>query len=279
MNALSGMDLLIAKTAALFALAFFVPALLAFALTPARRKRRRAIAAPMLLDDEPQNETPQTPPAPAPAPESRPVPVSYLDAAAEAFTAGVVARPQAGPYTPLPAGIVHGASTAAEPANIVIRPQGDNLQRRVSSLAAMTPDSILAAVEHLMRERLIALQSVTEPPPGEDRLAWAVRTIWSTFDGPLFSASLELWLASRNDAELRAALLPQERVFGAASNEWAASLFGPAAAHPQFPVFLEILLDAMRGAAARRVLRSPSSDERLLTEWTLLAEKLLRTTS
>ena len=62
MNALSGMDLLIAKTAALFALAFFVPALLAFALTPARRKRRRAIAAPMLLDDEPQNETPQTPP-------------------------------------------------------------------------------------------------------------------------------------------------------------------------------------------------------------------------
>lgn len=138
---------------------------------------------------------------------------------------------------------------------------------------------ILAAVEHLMRERLIALQSVTEPPPGEDRLAWAVRTIWSTFDGPLFSASLELWLASRNDAELRAALLPQERVFGAASNEWAASLFGPAAAHPQFPVFLEILLDAMRGAAARRVLRSPSSDERLLTEWTLLAEKLLRTTS
>ena len=147
MNALSGMDLLIAKTAALFALAFFVPALMAFALTPARRKRRRAIAAPMLLDDEPQNEAPQTRPAPAPAPESRPVPVSYLDAAAEAFTAGVVARPQAGPYTPLPAGIVHGASTAAEPANVVVRPQGDNLQRRVSSLAAMTPDSILAAVE------------------------------------------------------------------------------------------------------------------------------------
>jgi AcrR family transcriptional regulator len=136
---------------------------------------------------------------------------------------------------------------------------------------------ILAAVEYLMRERFIALQRITEPPPREDRLGWAVRTLWSTFEGALFSASLELWLAARNDAELRAVLLPQERLFAAASNEWAASLFGSAASHPQFPVLIGILLDAMRGAAARSVLRSPSSDERLLTEWSLLAEKLLRT--
>ncbi|CNF37621.1 TetR family transcriptional regulator [Mycobacterium tuberculosis] len=138
---------------------------------------------------------------------------------------------------------------------------------------------ILAAVEYLLRERLIELQATAKPPPHEERLGWAVRTIWSTFDGPLFSASLELWLAARNDPELLAALLPQERLFEAASNEWIASLFGPAASHPQFTSFLGVLLDAMRGAAVRRVLRSPTSDERLLAEWTLLAERLLQTDS
>ncbi|MFG2250902.1 TetR/AcrR family transcriptional regulator [Spirillospora sp. NPDC048823] len=136
---------------------------------------------------------------------------------------------------------------------------------------------ILAAVEHLMRERLVALQRITEPAPHEDRIEWAVRTLWSTLEGPLFSASLELWLAARNEAELLAVLLPQEQLIGAASNEWAAGLFGPAASHPQFPFVLEVLLDAMRGAAARRVLRNPTSDERLLAGWTLLAEKVLRT--
>ncbi|MEV0431018.1 TetR/AcrR family transcriptional regulator [Micromonospora sp. NPDC050495] len=142
---------------------------------------------------------------------------------------------------------------------------------------ASRTELILAAVEYLLRERFVALQGLTAPPPREDRLGWAVQALWGTFGGPLFSASLELWLAARNDPELRAALLPQERLFGAASNEWAAGLFGPAASHPQFPTVLEILLDAMRGAAARAVLRSPSSDERLLTAWTQLVKSQLET--
>ncbi|MEO3828866.1 TetR/AcrR family transcriptional regulator [Actinomadura sp. B10D3] len=138
---------------------------------------------------------------------------------------------------------------------------------------------IVAAVEHLMRERITGLQRVTEPPPDEDRLAWAVRTLWNVFEGGLFSASLELWLAARNDPGLRAVLLPQERLFGAAAHEWAAGLFGPSASHPRFALCLGVLLDAMRGAAARRVLGSPSSDEQLLTEWTLMAEQFLGTPS
>jgi AcrR family transcriptional regulator len=140
---------------------------------------------------------------------------------------------------------------------------------------ASRTELILAAVNYLMRERMVTLQDVREPPSGEERLDWAVRTLWATFDEPLFAASLELWLAARNDAGLRAALLPQERLFGAASNEWAAGLFGPAAEHPRFPALLEILLDAMRGAAARAVLRSRSSDERLLAGWNQLVKSQL----
>jgi NADH-quinone oxidoreductase subunit E len=155
LNHLHGMDLLLAKSGLLFAVAFFVPALLAYLVTPAPRKTpRRAMPAPMLLDDEPKTLAPTPEVKPEPAPAARPAPVAYLDAAAEAFTAGILARPQSGasgPYTPLPVGIVHGASPVTTqpqtPAHITLKPQGDNLQRRVSSLAAMSPHSVVAAVE------------------------------------------------------------------------------------------------------------------------------------
>ena len=132
---------------------------------------------------------------------------------------------------------------------------------------------MIAAVEHLTRERLAALHALAaQAPPRAGRIEWAVRVLWTeTFEGPLFTAALELWLAARNDVELRTALVPLERSLGAAINEVAAEVFGPAVAtHPQFATVLEIYLDAMRGAAARQVLRSPNSDERLLAGWTQL---------
>jgi NADH-quinone oxidoreductase subunit E len=164
---LQGMNLLMIKTVLLLAVAFFIPALLAYALTPVRRRPRRATPAPMLLEDEPAPvdpfaALPEAPPqaeATPPQPAARPAQVSYLDAAAEAFTAGVLARPapgfrlDRGPYAPLPPGRVHDAPSDAEAGpeavtdTVVVHPQAANLQRRVSSLAAMTPVSVLAAVE------------------------------------------------------------------------------------------------------------------------------------
>ena len=88
-------------------------------------------------------------PEPAAAPPSQPV--TYLDAAAEAFTTGVVVpytapkAPEAGkaPYAPpQPAPRLDTAAT-----NVLIRREDTSLQRRVSSLAAMTPESIQAAVQ------------------------------------------------------------------------------------------------------------------------------------
>src|SRR3954454_11663977 len=71
---------------------------------------------------------------------------------------------------------------------------------------------ILAAVEHLMRERVAAVRQLADEaaPQGRRRIEWAVAALWSTFEGPLFSAALELWLAARTDADLRAALVPHE---------------------------------------------------------------------
>ncbi|MDI7774243.1 hypothetical protein [Asticcacaulis sp. EMRT-3] len=161
------MEFLIAKTVILFAAAFFVPALIGFLLTPARRKPVRAMARPMLFDDEPEKQAedqPETlvkvaeppPEAQADTRPARPEPVSYLDAAAEAFTAGVVTPPGApraarpadlGPYTPLPVSGGQAAAASRSVANVTIHRRDTSLQRRVSSLAVMTPDSIEAAVQ------------------------------------------------------------------------------------------------------------------------------------
>ena len=134
---------------------------------------------------------------------------------------------------------------------------------------ASRADLMVAAVEHLSRERVAEVLAITRSaPPASRRLEWAVRVLWTTFEGPLFTAALELWLAARNDAELLAALVPQERILGQAIRSMAADLFGSAALSEQFGEALELLLDAMRGASARAVLRSETGDERLLALWT-----------
>lgn len=135
-------------------------------------------------------------------------------------------------------------------------------------------DLMLAAIDHLTKERVAeVLQAARTPPPSHTRAGWAVTVLWSTFDGPLFTASLELWLAARNDPDLLASLLPQERVLGQTIRSMATDLFGPeVTARPAFSEALEVLLDAMRGAAARQVLRAPGTDDRLVATWTALIE-------
>lgn len=137
---------------------------------------------------------------------------------------------------------------------------------------ASRTDLIVASVEHLTRERLAEVLAVAQSdPPKKRRVEWAVRVLWATFEGPMFTASLELWLAARSDAELLAALLPQERVVGATIRRIAVDLFGEeCSASPGFGEALGVLLDAMRGAAARSVLRSDKNDDRLIASWTSL---------
>ena len=141
---------------------------------------------------------------------------------------------------------------------------------------ASRADLIVAAVEHLSRQRIAEVLSVAQSSaPTKDRLEWAVRIAWSTFEGPLFTASLELWMAARNDADLLAALLPQERILGQAIRSMVRELFGQDSAAPGFNDGIELLLDGMRGAAARSVLRAGDSDERLIASWTDLMRRYL----
>lgn len=136
---------------------------------------------------------------------------------------------------------------------------------------------MVAAVEHLTRQRLSEVLTVAQQAaPKKNRVEWAVRLVWSTFDGPLFLAALELWMAARSDADLLAALLPQERILGQSIRSMAAELFGPElSSGKRFPETVELLADAMRGAAARGVLRTDASDERLIASWTAMVTRAL----
>jgi AcrR family transcriptional regulator len=129
---------------------------------------------------------------------------------------------------------------------------------------------IVAAMEHLAEQRVgeVGRLAASPPPTSSGRRQWAIEVLWSTFDGPLFTASLELWLAARTDDELLAALAPRERALGRVIREVARDLFGPKlSAAENFDENLEIMLDAMRGAAARGVLRTAATDRRLLASW------------
>lgn len=166
------MTLLIAKSIALLLGAFLISAWLGWSL--ARRARSyhsafegapRAVfeAEPVLAVAEPVAGAAPEKPVEASVAESHPEavppaqPVSYLDAAAEAFTSGVVvpfppepriADTGKSPYAPPPhAPRLDMVASAATPANVLIRREDVSLQRRVSSLARMTPDSIEAAVQ------------------------------------------------------------------------------------------------------------------------------------
>lgn len=138
-------------------------------------------------------------------------------------------------------------------------------------------DLMVAAVEHLSRERVAEVLAVTTTaPPKQRRTEWAVGVLWRTFEGPLYAAALELWVAARHDPELLAALQPQERILGQAIRSMATDLFGSeAGAGSRFAEALDLVIDAMRGAAARSVLRTDAQDDKLLAAWTWLMKTAL----
>ena len=99
---------------------------------------------------------------------------------------------------------------------------------------------------------------------GRERIGAALDSMWETFNGPLFKAALELWVAARTDDELRAELVPTEHeIWEDILAAWA-EVFGPRlAGHPDFPNRLQLAANVMRGiATVDSFNRSPASRDR-----------------
>lgn len=120
---------------------------------------------------------------------------------------------------------------------------------------------VVAAVEHLVERRLAEL--LERPRNGAE----APELLLEVFDGPLFYAALELWVAARTDTGLRTAMIPLEESVATALSAGARELFGDR----YTPEQLELSIELARGLAVSRILRSVDSDQalnaRLLPTW------------
>jgi len=142
-------------------------------------------------------------------------------------------------------------------------------------------DLVVHAVGHLAKRRADEVRRDLHPPKAApDRLARALDAVWASFSGPLFYAALELWVASRSDAQLRANLLRFERSVGRAMSRLWRDLAGPEASRaPPFEDLLELTFHVMRGMALQRILRDDDTERRRLFElWKRLVSACLEST-
>lgn len=120
---------------------------------------------------------------------------------------------------------------------------------------------LVDAVRHLSDQQIIEVRTAEEPVGEPDWMA----ALWRSFATPLFGALLELWVAARTDADLRAALLRHQRDLHATIR---ASIVrrvpDPLPAH--FDTVFEMTLTYFRGLALTTILSTNHRDQ-LLADW------------
>ncbi|HYO54317.1 TetR/AcrR family transcriptional regulator [Archangium sp.] len=110
-----------------------------------------------------------------------------------------------------------------------------------------------AAVEHLFPRLIAEYRSALDATPAlpGDRVAQAIERLWSIYQRPELLAAIELYVAARTDPELASALSTVDPPHRRHLHRVARELFPNAAAtHPGFDAIIELILNAVQGAAA-----------------------------
>lgn len=140
---------------------------------------------------------------------------------------------------------------------------------------ASKADLLVAAMDSLYQDFSTSIRdAATALPAGKERIKPAIRLLWDRFNGPLFLAAMELWVAARTDPDLRAALLPHERKLGRQLRGLTVEIFGESiAAHPSAEAVYQVLMTSMRGQAMTYALQPQASrDGPHLQHWFDLVE-------
>jgi AcrR family transcriptional regulator len=118
-------------------------------------------------------------------------------------------------------------------------------------------DLVAEAIRRLVDERLADLTvRADQVANGPARVPAAIDLFWESMSGGLFRASVEVWMAARNDAELKHALADAQHHIGAAVTESAERMFGSEiAAHPSFPDDIQLVFNTMRGIALLQIFQ------------------------
>lgn len=142
---------------------------------------------------------------------------------------------------------------------------------------------LVVAVQRLAAEHTAQLVTIGQSAPvgaASEAVDVGVTALWKTMHTPLFTASLELWIAARTNDELRAVLEPEEINLGRVIRDTLAKLFGPELANrPGFSALQSLLLSSMRGVALTYTFapgRDPAQDPHVEL-WKALAHQYLDT--
>ena len=124
-------------------------------------------------------------------------------------------------------------------------------------------DLVIQAVSHLANRRLAELRADAQLlTKVDDRVERLLDLLEQSFAGPLFFASVELWVASRTDEALHRALYAAERELGRTIAELTAEVSQIATDDERFGDLIELTIHMLRGMALQRILRGDDSERR-----------------
>ncbi len=128
---------------------------------------------------------------------------------------------------------------------------------------------VLAAVEHLSDARRDELRAAAADLPTGRRRTRAVLEMLSVhFTGPVFTAALELWVAARTDASLRAAVAPLEQRIGRETHRSTVELLGVDESGLGTRELVQATLDLVRGLGLASTLTDDGARRsRILDQW------------
>jgi AcrR family transcriptional regulator len=115
-------------------------------------------------------------------------------------------------------------------------------------------DLVVGAVEHLSRLRREELLAAAEAMPEAGRTRRALGMLADHVTGTVFQAALELWVAARTDAGLRATVAPLEQRIGRETHRVAVQMLGVDESRPGVRELVQATLDLVRGLALANTL-------------------------
>ncbi len=141
-------------------------------------------------------------------------------------------------------------------------------------------DLVVAAVTHLTEKRGAELAAAAARlPSGRNRTAAVVEMLGEHFASPVFTAALELWVAARTDAALRAIVSPLEQRLGRETHRLTVQLLGVDEAAPGMRELVQATLDLVRGLGLANTLGDDAARRRrILAQWSRTLEAALHPT-
>ena len=124
-------------------------------------------------------------------------------------------------------------------------------------------DLVVAAIEHLAQQRAqTAIRGLRRVDVGADPVPTVLDFLWEAHQGPMFIATLELWMAARTDAVLAREIAHVEPVVNSTLIAAIAQIVADPSAQKEIRNIVYTAMDALRGILVSAVIDQDSDRTR-----------------